>query len=82
VYRDGASIKAIQVIDRGGEGVPESFMKAALHQVTKKPSLAIESTEKKEGYEIQRGQVAENIKVVYYRDEQKNKLRAFVITWK
>lgn len=81
VLREAKSIKAIQVIDRGGNGVPESFMKAVLHQVTKKPVLSIDSTEKKDGYEIQRGRIGENIKVVYYRDESGGKLRAFVLTW-
>jgi len=81
VLREAKTIKAIQAIDRGGEGVPESFMKAVLRQVTKKPVLAIDSSEKKEGYEIQRGHIAENIKVVFYRDEKGGKLRAFVLTW-
>lgn len=81
VFREGASIKAIQVIDRGGNGVPESFMKAALRQVSKNPAFVMESTEKKEGYEIQRGHTAENLKVMYYRDDQGGKLRAFVMTW-
>lgn len=81
VLREAQAIKAIQVIDRGGQGVPESFMKAVLRQVTKKPTLRIDSTEKKEGYEIQRGRIAENIKVVYYRDESGGKLRAFVLAW-
>lgn len=81
VLREAQAIKAIQVIDRGGQGVPESFMKAVLRQVTKKPTLSIDSTEKKEGYEIQRGRIAENIKVVYYRDESGGKLRAFVLAW-
>ena len=81
VFREGQGIKAIQVIDRGGNGVPESFMKAVLRQVVKKPALAIDSSEKKEGYEIQRGRIADNIKVVYYRDENGGTLRAFVLTW-
>ena len=81
VLRQDQTIKAIQVIDRGGQGVPESFMKAVLRQVTKKPLLNIESSEKKEGYEIQRGRIAENIKVVYYRDDNGGKLRALVLTW-
>ena len=81
VFRDGTSIKAIQVIDRGGKGVPESFMKAALRQVSKNPTFIVESTEKKEGYEIQRGRVTDNLKVMYYRDDQGGKLRAFVLTW-
>jgi hypothetical protein len=81
VFREGNSIKAIQVIDRGGRGVPESFMKAALRQVSKTPAFVLESSEKKEGYEIQRGHTAENLKVMYYRDDQGGKLRAFVLTW-
>ena len=81
VLREAQTIKAIQVVDRGGNGVPESFMKAALRQVTKNPAFGIDSSDKKEGYEVQRGTVADNIKVVYYRDEKGGKLRAFVLTW-
>ena len=81
VYRESRAIKTIQVIDRGGQGVPESFMKAALRQVVKKPVFTVESTEKKDGYEIQRGHVADNLRVVYYRDAKGGKLRAFAISW-
>lgn len=81
LLREGQAIKVIQTIDRGGNGVPESFMKAVLRQVTKNPVISIELSEKKEGYEVQRGRIAENIKVVYYRDESGGKLRAFVLTW-
>jgi CheY-like chemotaxis protein len=81
VLREAQRIRAIQVIDRGGNGVPESFMKGVLRQVTKNPVLSTELSEKKEGYEIQRGRIADNIKVVFYRDENGGKLRAFVITW-
>lgn len=81
VLREAQAIRAIQVIDRGGQGVPESFMKGVLRQVTKNPSFSSVTSEKKEGYLIQRGQISENIKVVYYRDENGGKLRAFVMTW-
>jgi hypothetical protein len=81
LLREAKSIKAIQVIDRGGSGIPESFMKGVLHQVTKNPSFKTEASEKKEGYEIQRGKIAEHIKIVYYRDENGGRLRAFVLTW-
>ncbi|KAB0671312.1 hypothetical protein F6V30_01635 [Oryzomonas sagensis] len=81
VFREKETIKAIQVIDRGGQGVPESFMRGVLHQVVKKPAFVLEATEKKDGYEIQRGRIADNLKVVYYRDERGGRLRAFVMTW-
>ncbi len=81
VFREKGSIKAIQVIDRGGQGVPESFMKGVLRQVAKKPAFVLDSSEKKDGYEIQRGRIADNLKVVYYRDDRGGRLRAFVMTW-
>ena len=82
IFREKGTIKAIQVIDRGGKGVPESFMKAVLKQVSKNPAVILGASEKKEGYEIQRGQLADNtIKVVYYRDAQGSTIRAFVLTW-
>jgi hypothetical protein len=82
VFREAQGIKAIQIIDRGGKGLPESFMKAVIRQVAKNPVLTIDSSEKKEGYEIQHGHISENTKVVYYRDETGGILRAFVLTWK
>jgi hypothetical protein len=82
VLREDKAIKAIQVIDRGGNGVPESFMKAALRQVAKTPVYTVDSSEKKEGYEVQRGTVSDNIRVVYYRDTDGGRLRAFVLTWR
>ncbi len=81
VFRDGAAIKAIQIIDRGGQGIPDVFMKSALEQLAKTSSITQVSQEKKEGYEIQRGQVAGNLSVVFYRDVKGGKLRAFAVTW-
>jgi hypothetical protein len=81
IFREGTTIKAIQVIDRGGQGIPESFMKGVLGHLAKTPSFSLTSSEKKEGYEIQRGQVAGNLGAVFYRDAQGGKLRAFVVTW-
>lgn len=81
VFREGEYIKAIQVIDRGGKGVPDSFMKGVLRQLTNAPAFVPSSSEKNDGYEIQRGQIAENLKIVYYRDAEGGRLRAFVVTW-
>lgn len=81
IFRENGAIKAIQVIDRGGLGVPESFMKGVLRQLARKPDFSVKSSVKKDGYEIQRGQVADSISTVYYRDADNGKLRAFVVTW-
>ncbi|NVN89997.1 MAG: hypothetical protein HXX11_05270 [Desulfuromonadales bacterium] len=81
VFREGTAIKAIQIIDRGGQGIPETFMKGVLGHLAKQASFSPTSSEKKEGYDIQRGQVAGNLSAVFYRDAQGGKLRAFVVTW-
>lgn len=81
LFRELGTIKAIQVIDRGGRGVPESFMKGVLKQVVDKPVFTLESIEKKDGYQIQRGYLAPNLKVIFYRDADGEKLRAFVLNW-
>ncbi|MEI7816123.1 MAG: hypothetical protein WCI45_02915 [Desulfuromonadales bacterium] len=82
VLREGQGIKAIQVIDRGWRGLSEPFLNRALHQATQNPVFSSYTTEKKEGYQIQRGKIAENINVVYYREDKGGKLRAFVLTWR
>jgi len=81
VFREGAAIKAIQIIDRGGQGIPDVFMKGALEQLARTSAFVQVSLEKKEGYEIQRGQLAGNLSAVFYRDAKGGKLRAFVVTW-
>jgi hypothetical protein len=81
IYRDGEFIKAIQVLDHSGKGVPDSFMKGVLKQVSNSPVFTLGTSEKKDGYEIQRGKLGDSIKAVYYRDEQGGTIRAFVLTW-
>ncbi len=81
LFREGGTIKAIQVIDRGGEGVPESFMRGVLKQLARKPEMSVTSREKKDGYEIGRGRIAENIGVIYYRDADGGRLRGFSVVW-
>lgn len=76
------TIKVIQVIDKGLAGLSEQFVQRIFQEVTgNKTSLSALNSEKKEGYEIQRGSIAKNIRLVYYRDEKGGKLRAFVLTW-
>lgn len=74
-------IKGIQVLDRGGAGVLETFMQRALQQVSGTSTFKAESTEQKEGYKIERGTVGNKIQAVCYRDKNGGRLRAFVLTW-
>ena len=82
VFREkGGDIKGIQVVDRGGSGVNDGFMQRALQQVAGTAEFTPESTERKEGYTIERGTVGTRLQVIRYRDEQGGILRGVAITW-
>ncbi len=82
VFREGGGIKAIQVIDREGKGMSNQFMFDILKQIVKSPKFTVELTEKKDGYEIRRGRLTEDLTMVQYVDTESSKMRAFVVTWK
>jgi DNA-binding NarL/FixJ family response regulator len=77
--KDGA-IKAIQVIDRSGAGIQESFYTSILKELAGATVMRPTSSEIKEGYEIRRGELA-GLQLVQYRDAQGGRMRGFVITW-
>jgi hypothetical protein len=77
--KDGA-IKAIQVIDRSGAGIQDSFYTSILKELAGATAMRPTSSEIKEGYEIRRGDLA-GLQLVQYRDAQGGRMRGFVITW-
>lgn len=81
VFREtDGSIKALQIIDRSGAGIQESFYTSVLKELAGATAMRPTSSEVKEGYEIRRGEVA-GLQLVQYRDAQGGRLRGFVITW-
>jgi len=81
VFREkGGAIKAIQVIDRSGAGIQESFYTSILKELAGATAMRPTSSEIKEGYEIRRGDLA-GLQLVQYRDAQGGRMRGFVITW-
>lgn len=77
--KDGG-IKAVQVIDRSGSGLQESFYVSVLKELAGVTSMRPSSSDVKEGYEVRRGTAA-GLQIVQYRDAQGGRLRGFVITW-
>ncbi len=81
VFREADGIiKALQIIDRSGAGIQESFYTSVLKELAGATAMRPTSSEVKEGYEIRRGEVA-GLQLVQYRDAQGGRLRGFVITW-
>lgn len=77
--KDGA-IRSIQVLDRSGAGIQESFYVTMLKGVAGTAAMRPVSSEIKEGYEIRRGD-AGGLQVVQYRDAQGGRLRGIVVIW-
>ncbi len=77
--KDGG-IKALQVIDRSGAGLQESFYVSVLKELAGVTAMRPSSSEVKEGYEVRRGTAA-GLQIVQYRDAQGGRLRGVVITW-
>jgi hypothetical protein len=77
--QDG-TIKALQVIDRSGAGIQDTFYRSILKELAGASAVRTSSSEIKEGYEIRRGAVA-GLELVQYRDAKGGRLRGIVITW-
>ena len=59
VYRNGASIKAVQVLALKGSPLPDAFLKSVLKELTGSSDYSITSREKKAGLQVARGVVAQ-----------------------
>ncbi len=74
------AIRSIQVLDRSGAGIQESFYVTILKEVAGVSAMRPVSSEIKEGYEIRRGESG-GLQVVQYRDAQGGRLRGIVVIW-
>lgn len=81
LFRDkNGAIRSIQVLDRSGAGIQESFYVTILKEVAGVSAMRPVSSEIKEGYEIRRGESG-GLQVVQYRDAQGGRLRGIVVIW-
>lgn len=79
VYRDETAIRAIQAIDRSGVGIPESFFRGALSQMTNAREFTLESKETRGKFQVEKGSVPGGARLVIYRTVPKGAIRAFVV---
>lgn len=79
VYRDGTAIRAIQAIDRSGVGIPETFFRGALGQMTNTREFTLESKETQGKFRVEKGSVTGGARLVIYRTVPKGAIRAFVV---
>jgi hypothetical protein len=79
IYRVAGRIKAIQVRAAKNRDIAESFMQTALREVTDSSEYTLISSERKEGFTIQRNSVGTRASLTVYRMQPSNKISAFVV---
>lgn len=79
VFRENGDIKALQVIDTTGSGIPSGFFTSVLKEMAKVSDYRLESREKKDSFIIKKGRLSPAIRVIIYKDKTDKVLNAFVI---
>jgi hypothetical protein len=79
VYRQGGAIRAIQIIDRSGKGVPPGLFTSALNEIASSRHYLVEGKERKGSFLIEKGQLAQGAKIIVYRHMPDSRVNALVI---
>jgi flagellar FliL protein len=82
VYRDQGALRAIQVIDRGREGLAPSLFESALTEIAGSSRYLVETREGKGSYVIERGRLKNGFGIIIYRKEPGQKVKAFVVDFR
>lgn len=82
VFREKGLILAIQVLDRGGKGLPLGLFTSALSEIAGTPDYVVESVERKGGFVIEKGRLKNGVGVLIYRREAGRGLTGFVFDFR
>ncbi|WP_243371090.1 hypothetical protein [Geotalea sp. SG265] len=78
VFRRDGIIKALQIIDRSGKGLSETFMGSVLRQCTGAGRYTIATAEAKGTYMVEKG-AADKAGIIVYRQKSDRRIKAFVL---
>ncbi len=82
IFREKGLIRAIQIIDRGGQGVSPGLLSSVLTEIAGDRQYVIETTEQKGTYLVEKGIVNNGDRIIVYRKEPERSVKAFVLDLK
>ncbi|MDD2336360.1 MAG: hypothetical protein PHD01_07260 [Geobacteraceae bacterium] len=82
IFREKGLIRAIQIIDRGGQGVSPGLLSSVLNEIAGSRQYVIEATEQKGSYVVEKGTVINGDRIIVYRKEPERSVKAFVLDLK
>lgn len=82
VFREKATIRAFQVIDRSGQGISPGLLGGVLLETAGSSRYVIETTEQKGSFSIEKGRVENGDGIIIYRKEPEGSVKGFVLELK
>ncbi|MGA7828132.1 MAG: hypothetical protein WCA04_10750 [Geobacteraceae bacterium] len=82
IFREKGLIRAIQIIDRGGQGISPGLLSSVLNEMAGSSQYVVEATEKKGPYLVEKGSLVNGDRIIVYRKEPERSVKAFVLDLK
>jgi len=81
VFREGAAVKAIQVIARQGKTISGDFFSSFMNEISGKVQLKLLARDEREGCLVEKGLAAGVAEVLIYRNKTGGEMSAFVVAY-
>ncbi len=81
VFREGAAVKAIQVIARQGKTISGDFFSSFMNEISEKVQLKLLARDEREGCLVEKGLAAGIAEVLIYRNKTGGEMSAFVVAY-
>lgn len=82
IFREKGLIRAIQIIDRSGQGISPGLLASVLIEIAGSRHYVVETTEQKGTYQVEKGSVLTGDRIIVYRKEPEQSVKAFVLDLK
>jgi len=82
IFREKGLIRALQIIDRSGQGISPALLSSVLTEMAGGRQYVVETTEQKGSYVVEKGSVLTGDRIIVYRKEPERSVKAFVLDLK
>ena len=82
IFREKGLIRALQIIDRSGQGISPALLSSVLTEMAGGRQYVVETTEQKGTYVVEKGSVLTGDRIIVYRKEPERSVKAFVLDLK
>ncbi|MRR07903.1 MAG: hypothetical protein EG828_13410 [Deltaproteobacteria bacterium] len=82
IFREKGLIRALQIIDRGGQGISPGLLSSVLTEIAGSRLYVVETTEQKGTYQVEKGSVLTGGRIIVYRKVPEQSVKAFVLDLK